>query len=158
MSQKGKTTPKPSPKNTLFKYFAKTTPTNTSPAPEPAEKVEKIQAKPEGKKLDFSELFKLFHRVHQFKALFQANVTLKMTATMKHSQSRRRSAGSSILTRKTAKTQTTTRCRSTRPQNQSLSVPSPKTIHQLSHRKSPRKLPELRKLISMAVLLKRKNR
>ena len=58
MSQKGKNTPKPSPKNTLFNYFMKNTP-NTPQEVEKSEKIEKEEEKSKtltGKKLDFGEL------------------------------------------------------------------------------------------------------
>lgn len=60
MSQKLKTTPKPSPKNTLFNYFAKNTP--NTPKEDVEEKIvpkEDVEEKPMkqliGKQLDFGE-------------------------------------------------------------------------------------------------------
>lgn len=59
MSQKNKLTPKPSPKNTLFNYFAKNTP--KTPQTEVKRDEENLQNKEEklksltGKQLDFSE-------------------------------------------------------------------------------------------------------
>lgn len=60
MSQKNKTTPKPSPKNTLFNYFGKNTP-KTPQNDEGQQKTEsaKKEEKPKslmGKQLDFGEL------------------------------------------------------------------------------------------------------
>lgn len=59
MSHKGKTTPKPSPKNTLFNYFAKNTP--KTPKPDEISENPKLEKKDEklktltGKQLDFGE-------------------------------------------------------------------------------------------------------
>lgn len=53
MSQKLKTTPKPSPKNTLFNYFAKNTPKTDEKA---GEKVDEEPVKKlTGKQLDFGK-------------------------------------------------------------------------------------------------------
>lgn len=59
MSQKLKTTPKPSPKNTLFKYFAKNTP-KTPQTDEKTNETSKVEEeeKPKtlsGKQLDFGK-------------------------------------------------------------------------------------------------------
>jgi hypothetical protein len=63
MSQKAKTTPKPSPKNTLFSYFQKKTPATDEKTPkinETSELKEEASAKKTltGKQLDFGKEMK----------------------------------------------------------------------------------------------------
>jgi hypothetical protein len=56
MSQKLKTTPKPSPKNTLFNYFAKNTPKTEEKDAKTVETEKEERPKElKGKQLDFGE-------------------------------------------------------------------------------------------------------
>lgn len=67
MSQKLKTTPKPSPKNTLFNYFAKNTPNTPKEDGEvktvPKEDVDEKPAKQIiGKQLDFGKITSAYYK------------------------------------------------------------------------------------------------